>query len=60
MGQGLSSGADVVGATVCGYAVDVNGRMVDAVLVEKEKARKTYDSEMRNFHSGVSIVEQVV
>ena len=23
------------GATVCGYAVDINGQMVDAVVVEK-------------------------
>src|SRR5690349_1726961 len=25
--------------TVCGYSVDINGKLVEAVVVEKEKAR---------------------
>ena len=35
------------GATVSGYALDVNGTMVDGVVVEKEKARRVLETEMR-------------
>ena len=35
------------GATVCGYALDINGAMVDAVAVEKEAARVAFESEVR-------------
>ena len=35
------------GATVAGYALDVNGRMVDGVIVEKEKARAVFDEVVR-------------
>jgi len=35
------------GATVSGYALDVNGRMVDGVAVEKEKARQVFEAEVR-------------
>lgn len=34
-------------ATVSGYALDVNGRMVDGVIVEKEKARAVFDEVVR-------------
>ncbi|MBQ9367837.1 MAG: LysM peptidoglycan-binding domain-containing protein [Victivallales bacterium] len=35
------------GATVAGYALDVNGKMVDGVIVEKEKARAVFDEVVR-------------
>ncbi len=35
------------GATVSGYALDVNGKMVDGVVVEKEKARVVFEKEVR-------------
>lgn len=34
-------------ATVCGYAYEFNGRMVPASIVEKEKARVTFEQEVR-------------
>src|ERR1039458_1333785 len=36
-----------VGATVSGYALDVNGAMVDGVVVEKDKARQVFEKEAR-------------
>ncbi|HNV71669.1 MAG TPA: VIT domain-containing protein [Candidatus Ozemobacteraceae bacterium] len=46
------------GAAVSGYALDVNGVLVDGVAVEKEKARVVFEKEMRK---GVDpgLVEQV-
>ncbi|MBN9417246.1 MAG: DUF2135 domain-containing protein [Candidatus Eremiobacteraeota bacterium] len=46
------------GAVVCGYALDVEGRMVDGVVVPKEEARRILESEIRR---GVDpgLVEQV-
>ncbi len=35
------------GATVAGYALDIDGRMVDGVIVEKEKARAVFDEIVR-------------
>lgn len=35
------------GATVSGYALDVQGAMVDGVVVDKEKARRVLETEMR-------------
>lgn len=35
------------GATVCGYALEVNGTMVPGVVCEKEKARVAFENEMR-------------
>lgn len=35
------------GATVSGYALDINGVMVDGVVVEKEKARQVFEKEVR-------------
>jgi hypothetical protein len=44
-----------------GYAVDMNGVLVDGVVIEKEKARITFESEARNVEKpSVSIAEQVV
>ncbi len=46
------------GASVCGYSLDIDGRMVDGVIVPKEKARRILDAEIRK---GVDpgLVEQV-
>lgn len=35
------------GAAVCGYALDVNGQLVDGVVVKKEKARVAFETETR-------------
>ena len=35
------------GATVCGYALEINGAMVDGVVVHKEKARVAFETEQR-------------
>jgi hypothetical protein len=35
------------GATVSGYALDVDGKMVDGVVVEKQKAREVFEKEVR-------------
>ena len=46
------------GATISGYAIDIDGAMVDARVVEKEKARIAFEAEVKK---GVDpgIVEQV-
>ncbi|KAL9644814.1 hypothetical protein ABK040_009272 [Willaertia magna] len=45
-------------ATLVGYALDVNGKLVDAVPIEKEKAKEVFETEVRS-GGGVSIVEKV-
>lgn len=35
------------GATVCGYGLDVEGEIVDGVVVEKHRARIAFETEMR-------------
>ncbi len=35
------------GSTVSGYALDINGKMVDGVVVEKKKARVVFEKETR-------------
>ncbi|HNX97351.1 MAG TPA: VIT domain-containing protein, partial [Candidatus Aminicenantes bacterium] len=35
------------GALVSGYALDIQGRMVDGVAVDKEKARVAFETEVR-------------
>lgn len=35
------------GAAVCGYALDINGALVDGVIVTKEKARVAFETETR-------------
>jgi len=46
------------GATVTGYALDVDGLLVDGVAVEKEKARQVFETEVRR---GIDpgIIEQI-
>ncbi len=46
------------GAVVCGYAIDIDGVMVEASVVEKEKARIAFENEVKK---GVDpgLVEQV-
>ena len=34
-------------ATVCGYALDIDGQMIDGVIVPKDKARVTFETEQR-------------
>ncbi|EFC35606.1 predicted protein, partial [Naegleria gruberi] len=46
------------GATMMGYAMEVNGKLVDAVPVEKEKAKAVFESEVRAGGT-VSIVEKL-
>src|SRR5207237_4329661 len=47
------------GATVSGFGLDVNGYLVDGVPVEKQKARVTYEKEMRK-RVDPGLVEQAV
>eukprot|EP01124_Arcella_intermedia_P021407 TRINITY_DN2998_c0_g1_i4.p1 TRINITY_DN2998_c0_g1~~TRINITY_DN2998_c0_g1_i4.p1 ORF type:complete len:2001 (-),score=648.20 TRINITY_DN2998_c0_g1_i4:83-6085(-) len=49
-------------SVMSGYAVDMNGVLVDGVVVEREKARVTFESEARNVveKPSVSIAEHVV
>jgi hypothetical protein len=47
------------GATVCGYAVDIDGAMVPGVIVGKEKARAVFEEEVREHKSAPAIAEQV-
>lgn len=44
-----------------GYAVDINGALVEGVVVEKEKARATFEAEARDLINKpqVSIAEHV-
>lgn len=35
------------GSTVSGYALDVNGRMVDGVVIGKDRARQVFETEVR-------------
>jgi Ca-activated chloride channel homolog len=35
------------GSTVSGYALDVHGKMVDGVVVEKDKGRQVFEAEVR-------------
>ena len=34
-------------ATVCGYALDIHGQLVDGVIVENERARVAFETEQR-------------
>ncbi|KAH3764700.1 actin family [Pelomyxa schiedti] len=45
-------------STVCGYAVDVDGNLVEAVVVPKDKARAAFESEVREKRAA-AIAEQV-
>ncbi|KAL0490362.1 vault and TPR domain protein [Acrasis kona] len=46
-------------ATLVGYALDVDGVLIDAVPIEKEKAKAVFEDEVRSHGAGVSIVQQV-
>ena len=35
------------GAVVCGYALEIDGQMIDGVVVEREKARVAFETEQR-------------
>lgn len=35
------------GAVVCGYALEIDGQMIDGVVVEQEKARVAFETEQR-------------
>lgn len=35
------------GATICGYGLDINGELVDGVIVEKHQARIAFEKEVR-------------
>jgi len=50
------------GAVLSGYAVDINGVLIDGTVIEKEKARETFESEARDLVNKpqVSIAENVV
>jgi len=49
------------GATICGYAADINGILVEAVVVEKQKARQVFDNETKKFEKKkAALAEQVV
>jgi glutaredoxin len=44
-------------ATVTGYALDVNGTLIDAVPIEKEKAKVVFEEEVRSRGKAVAVVE---
>jgi Ca-activated chloride channel family protein len=44
-------------ATVIGYALDVDGTLIDAVPIEKEKAKVIFEEEVRSRGKGVALVE---
>ncbi len=46
------------GATISGYAIDIDGAMVDARVVEKEKARIAFEAEVKK-GTDPGIVEQI-
>eukprot|EP01122_Echinamoeba_exundans_P015639 TRINITY_DN751_c0_g1_i1.p1 TRINITY_DN751_c0_g1~~TRINITY_DN751_c0_g1_i1.p1 ORF type:complete len:1825 (-),score=361.56 TRINITY_DN751_c0_g1_i1:2120-7570(-) len=51
------------GASLCGYAIDIDGTLVEGVIVEKEKARVTFEAEARkevSHRPTASIAEHVV
>jgi hypothetical protein len=48
----------VLGAVMCGYAVDMNGVLVDGVVVEREKARVTFEKEARKTVEKPSVLHQ--
>ena len=46
------------GGSVCGYAVDVDNKLVPGVIVGKEKARATFEAEVRKDRGGPALIEQ--
>ncbi|KAL0490963.1 YfaP [Acrasis kona] len=47
-----------VGATLVGYSLDVDGVLIDAVPINKEKAKQVFEEEVRS-GKGASVVQQV-
>ena len=45
------------GATLSGYALDVNGVMVDGVVVEKDKGRQVFEKELRKGDFAQAVAE---
>jgi hypothetical protein len=48
------------GGAVCGYSVDIENKLVPGVIVTKEKARATFEAEVRKDRGGPAIIEQSV
>ncbi|KAH3744454.1 non-muscle actin 6.2 [Pelomyxa schiedti] len=46
-------------AAVCGYAMDINGELVDAVVVSKTDARSIFEAEVRS-HRSAGMMEQAI
>lgn len=46
------------GGSICGYAVDVDQKLVPGVIVGKEKARATFEAEVRKDRGGPALIEQ--
>jgi Ca-activated chloride channel homolog len=46
-------------AKITKYGLDVNGKIIDAIPIEKEKAEQIFEQEVISHASNVSIVEQV-
>jgi len=45
------------GAVICGYGLDLDGKLIDGVIVEKEKARQVFEESVRTGKSaGISEV----
>lgn len=47
------------GATICGYAVDIGGRMVKASVCKKETARVAFETGIRENRGATAILENV-
>jgi tetratricopeptide (TPR) repeat protein len=48
------------GGVVCGYSVDIENILVPGVIVTKEKARATFEAEVRKDRGGPALIEQSV
>eukprot|EP01080_Neovahlkampfia_damariscottae_P002504 gene2504-3210_t len=46
-------------ATICGYALQIDDDLVDATVVQKKKAQKVFDQEVRSGQT-VSLIEKVI
>lgn len=46
-------------ATICGFGFDIDGQIVDGVVVEKQKARIAFESDVRSRATGDALVEHV-
>jgi hypothetical protein len=39
------------GSTICGYSIDIQGKMVEGVIVQKELAKKAFESQVRRHYN---------